>query len=177
MVTKDGARLRECAFLAKAPRSAEARFIQPRPPTLLPRFVTVGTPSFSSSPLLSPLPPLGARRTMSFRLKSLKLRRERAGRFKDTNESGVGGGSGTRSVPGTPPLERAKTVATGLGQGWSEDLERRSRRAGGNNHKIIISVLSSRRRMQNRLTGLISIKRFKTISKFKDQRMQENFQI
>ena len=51
---------------------------------------------------------------MSFRLKSLKLRRERAGRFKDTNESG---GGGTRSVPGTPPLERAKTVATGLGQG------------------------------------------------------------
>ena len=56
---------------------------------------------------------------MSFRLKSLKLRRERAGRFKDTNESGGVGscGSGTRSVPGTPPLERAKTVATGLGQG------------------------------------------------------------
>ena len=81
---------------------------------------------------------------MSFRLKSLKLRRERAGRFKDTNESGgVGGGSGTRSVPGTPPLERAKTVATGLGQGCRQRTTEPSCGAGGinpNNHKFITSV-------------------------------------
>ena len=48
---------------------------------------------------------------MSFRMKSLKLRRDRVGRVKET------GDGGSRSVPATPPLERAKTVATGLGQG------------------------------------------------------------
>ena len=52
---------------------------------------------------------------MSFRLKSLK-RRDRVARV--VKEGGEGErSSGTRSVPGTPQLERAKTVATGLGQG------------------------------------------------------------
>ena len=57
---------------------------------------------------------------MSFRSSFRLKRRDRVGRVKETN-GGDGGrinGSGTRSVS-TPPLERAKTVGTGLGQGQS----------------------------------------------------------
>ena len=59
---------------------------------------------------------------MSFRFKSLK-RRDRVGRVKETDDGDSSriGRSGTRSVPGTPPLERAKTVATGLGQGYIDN--------------------------------------------------------